>query len=166
MANKQALFGGEVSEAYAAFLKINQPIFDATLAAMRRDLGAIGGAEDGAGLKLLDIAAGPGQPSLTIAEAFPHCAITCTDISPDMVEKAKARAPLPLPFSSPLHFSTRAKNPEITCHSCRAQHVRAPRQQGNLAAHPNVSFAVVDASDLSAFPDASFDVVSRGRRAH
>lgn len=96
------LFGGEVSKAYSKFFKLNQPIFDATLSAIKRDLAAMGAAQDGAGLTVLDIASGPGQPSVTISEAFPECRITCTDISPDMVEKAKAgRGGLALPAELP-----------------------------------------------------------------
>lgn len=136
-----------MSKAYGKFLKLNQPIFDATLSALKRDLAAIGAAKDAAGLNIVDIASGPGQPTLTIAEAFPGASITCTDISPDMVQSAKVRADA---------LRKMKTLPTVINHST---HHHACCSQGNLASAKNVKFAVVDASDLSAFPDASFDVV-------
>jgi SAM-dependent methyltransferase len=37
----------------------------------------------------LDIASGPGEPGISIAKAFPQVHVTITDISPDMINKAK-----------------------------------------------------------------------------
>ena len=54
------------------------------------------------GTQLLDLASGPGNPSLQLAKALPGLAVRCTDASDDMVEKAKGRQgkdPLP-PFAS------------------------------------------------------------------
>lgn len=44
------------------------------------------------GTQLLDLASGPGNPSLQLAKAYPGLAIRCTDGSEDMVEKAKGLA--------------------------------------------------------------------------
>ena len=47
----------------------------------------------GPGLKVLDLASGPGDPALSIAEAVgPTGRVTATDQSPEMVEGAKSRA--------------------------------------------------------------------------
>lgn len=46
----------------------------------------------GAGIKLLDVGAGPGEPACHLAKRFPAAQITCTDLEPDMVAKARARA--------------------------------------------------------------------------
>lgn len=45
------------------------------------------------GQSVLDVAGGPGEPSLTIAETVgPEGAVTCTDFAAEMVEAAKAAA--------------------------------------------------------------------------
>jgi SAM-dependent methyltransferase len=45
------------------------------------------------GQKVLDVAGGPGEPSLTIAEAVgPSGSVTCTDAAPEMVAAAEAEA--------------------------------------------------------------------------
>ena len=44
------------------------------------------------GTQLLDLASGPGNPSLQLAKAYPGLAVRCTDASEDMVEKAKGLA--------------------------------------------------------------------------
>jgi SAM-dependent methyltransferase len=43
-------------------------------------------------VSLLDLASGPGEPGLSIAQRYPHVDVTVTDISPDQVEKAKSRS--------------------------------------------------------------------------
>lgn len=42
--------------------------------------------------QMLDLAAGPGEPSCYLAAAFPSARVLCTDVSEDMVPKAAARA--------------------------------------------------------------------------
>jgi ubiquinone/menaquinone biosynthesis C-methylase UbiE len=45
------------------------------------------------GQSVLDVAGGPGEPSLTIAEVVgPHGTVTCTDAVPEMVETARSEA--------------------------------------------------------------------------
>ena len=44
------------------------------------------------GTQLLDLASGPGNPSLQLAKAYPGLVVRCTDASEDMVEKAKGLA--------------------------------------------------------------------------
>jgi ubiquinone/menaquinone biosynthesis C-methylase UbiE len=39
--------------------------------------------------RILDIASGPGEPGISIAKAFPHTHVIITDISQDMINKAK-----------------------------------------------------------------------------
>jgi SAM-dependent methyltransferase len=41
---------------------------------------------------ILDVGAGPGEPSCTFKASFPNAKVVCTDVSSDMVDKAKARA--------------------------------------------------------------------------
>ena len=41
-------------------------------------------------IDILDLASGPGQPSMLMAETLPASRITCTDFAPDMVEKARS----------------------------------------------------------------------------
>ena len=43
-------------------------------------------------LEVLDIAAGSGEPSVTVAKAHPEIHITLTDLAPEMVAQARARA--------------------------------------------------------------------------
>jgi len=50
------------------------------------------GKESGGKGSVLDLASGPGNPSMQLAEAFPQLKVKCTDASPDMVDKAKALA--------------------------------------------------------------------------
>ena len=44
------------------------------------------------GATVLDVASGPGEPALTLAQALPHLAVVSTDALPDMVAQAQARA--------------------------------------------------------------------------
>src|SRR5512145_810351 len=45
------------------------------------------------GQSVLDVAGGPGEPSLTIAETIgPNGSVTCTDAVPEMVEAARHEA--------------------------------------------------------------------------
>jgi len=113
-------FGGAVADAYLRVFECNAPMFDAVLRCVRSDVAAAAPGRDGAGLRILDLASGPGEPATTLARALPGAAVACTDFAPDMVAKAKVRA----------------------------------------ARLSNVSFAVVDAADLSAHADASVDVLT------
>ncbi|KAG8466414.1 hypothetical protein KFE25_002170 [Diacronema lutheri] len=51
--------------------------------------GALGPSRAG---NVLDLASGPGEPGITIAKLLPDARVVCTDISVDMVNKARARA--------------------------------------------------------------------------
>jgi SAM-dependent methyltransferase len=113
-------FGGAVADAYLRVFECNAPMFAAVLAAVRADVPAAAPGRAGDGLRLLDVASGPGEPATTLARALPGAAVACTDVAPDMVAKARVRA----------------------------------------AGLPNVTFAVVDAADLSAHADASVDVLT------
>lgn len=42
--------------------------------------------------KIVDLASGPGEPAVTLASSLPHMTIFATDISPDMVNIAAAKA--------------------------------------------------------------------------
>ena len=44
------------------------------------------------GATVLDVASGPGEPALTIAQSFPTLAVISTDAQPDMVAQAQKRA--------------------------------------------------------------------------
>jgi len=50
-------------------------------------VGLIGNRTD---TRVLDIATGPGQPGITIAQTLPNSKVYCTDISADMIAKCKA----------------------------------------------------------------------------
>ena len=79
------------------------PMFDAEVMALYRlvnqnmvpmwdRVAATVGEESGGAGTVLDLASGPGNPSLQLAAKFPGLKVTCSDASPDMVEKAKAIA--------------------------------------------------------------------------
>src|SRR5215467_6087735 len=80
----------EWSENAAAWRKHNdtiRTIFTPLTAAMIEDAGI------SAGQSVLDVAGGPGEPSLTIAEVVgPEGSVTCTDAVADMVATAAAEA--------------------------------------------------------------------------
>eukprot|EP00930_Biecheleria_cincta_P004288 TRINITY_DN105195_c0_g1_i1.p1 TRINITY_DN105195_c0_g1~~TRINITY_DN105195_c0_g1_i1.p1 ORF type:complete len:289 (+),score=51.50 TRINITY_DN105195_c0_g1_i1:51-917(+) len=69
---------------YARLFMNNKPMFDRMSAAVLEKLPTGG--------KILDLASGPGEPSITLATLDAKAQITCTDFQPSMNEKAKARA--------------------------------------------------------------------------
>jgi len=82
-----AKFDGEVSALYARMFEQhmhpNGP-WNKMLAATKSAL------PDGKG-KVIDLATGPGEPAGMIARALPHASVVATDVSEDMVDKARAR---------------------------------------------------------------------------
>jgi SAM-dependent methyltransferase len=79
-------FDGELAvKAYTA-------LFEGNLPGWEKMAGQLSLPDDGAGASILDLGAGPGEPSCFIAERFPKAVVTCTDLSADMVEKSKLRA--------------------------------------------------------------------------
>jgi len=79
-------FSGEAAVAYAA-------VFEALHVSWNEHVKLIKQyPNSGDALSILDIGSGPGEPSCTLAAAFPNAKVTCTDVAPDMNEKAKARA--------------------------------------------------------------------------
>lgn len=70
---------------YAKIFEINQPCWD-------KIADEINNAHSSHVVSLLDIGAGPGEPTTTILSKVPAVdRITCTDAQPTMIEKAKAR---------------------------------------------------------------------------
>lgn len=88
-------------------------------------------ADGGAGVHILDVGSGPGEPACHLKHAFPHAEVTSTDKEADMVDKAKARAE---GLGRRLHFNV-----------CSAE---------DLTVFPNASFDVVTANFVLMFvPD-------------
>jgi SAM-dependent methyltransferase len=77
-------FEGAAAEAYST-------IFESLAPAWNMHVKLIA-ADKADAVSILDIGSGPGEPSCTLAAAFPSAKITCTDVSADMNAKAKARA--------------------------------------------------------------------------
>ena len=86
-------FGGAIADAYLRVFECNKPMFDAVLRRVRADVPSAAEGSAGDGLRVLDLASGPGEPATTLAKALPAAAVTCTDYAADMVSKAKARFP-------------------------------------------------------------------------
>lgn len=107
-------FSGATSSAY-------ERIFGAVHEAWSRIASECAFPNDGAGMSILDVGSGPGEPACLLKQTFPRAEVTSTDPEADMVDKAKARA-------------------------------------GKLGLQ--LGFNICSAADLSAFPDASFDVVT------
>lgn len=80
-------FDGATAAAY-------ETIFESLEPCWKKHAGLISrySADAGGEFSILDIGSGPGEPSCTLAAAFPAAKITCTDVAPDMNAKAKARA--------------------------------------------------------------------------
>lgn len=79
-------FDGASAEAY-------ETIFESLVPAWKKHADIISNYAGSDGdISILDIGAGPGEPSCTIAAALPKAKITCTDVSEDMISKAKTRA--------------------------------------------------------------------------
>lgn len=69
---------------YARLFVNNSPMFDRMSTAVLERLPTGG--------KVLDLASGPGEPSVTLATRDAKAQITCTDFQPGMIEKAQIRA--------------------------------------------------------------------------
>lgn len=69
---------------YARLFMNNKPMFKRMSAAVLEKLPTNG--------KVLDLASGPGEPSLTLATMDPNVQIICTDFQAEMNEKAQTRA--------------------------------------------------------------------------
>jgi len=69
---------------YARLFMNNKPMFDRMSTAVLQKLPKSG--------KVLDLASGPGEPSVTLATMEPNAHIICTDSQAAMTEKAKTRA--------------------------------------------------------------------------
>lgn len=81
-------FGAEISDAYATVFENNAPMWGKITELVGRGLAG----KELAEVKILDVGSGPGEPSTTLAKAFPQASIVCTDKEADMVAKAEKRA--------------------------------------------------------------------------
>lgn len=79
-------FEGAAAEAYAI-------IFESAAPSWHKHISVISGYSNAkSAIEILDVGSGPGEPACTFAAEFPSAKVTCTDISADMIEKAKKRA--------------------------------------------------------------------------
>ena len=78
-------FDGATAAAYETIFESLAPCWEKHAALVSKYAGA-------GELSVLDIGSGPGEPSCTLAATFPTAKITCTDVAPDMNDKAAARA--------------------------------------------------------------------------
>jgi len=86
-----AKFDAEMSELYSRFAaQHNHPRGPWPM--MLKTVQAVVPPEGGAGLKVLDLASGPGQPAITIAQAIPNAQVIATDVSEDMIGQARDAA--------------------------------------------------------------------------
>lgn len=69
---------------YAKIFMNNKPMFDRMATEVLEKLPMDG--------EVLDLASGPGEPSVTLATLDPQAKIVCTDFQPEMNERARARA--------------------------------------------------------------------------
>lgn len=83
------LFGGDTAELYAKIFEQHAHPDGPWKLMISAARGAF--APSGAG-NLLDIASGPGEPGILIAQEMPGVHVVCTDISVDMVNKARTRS--------------------------------------------------------------------------
>mmetsp|Transcript_5290 Transcript_5290/g.13161 ORF Transcript_5290/g.13161 Transcript_5290/m.13161 type:complete len:294 (+) Transcript_5290:158-1039(+) len=86
-------------------------------------------ADHGAGIAILDVGSGPGEPACQLKKVFPQAEVTSTDLEADMVGKAKKRAER---LGVQLKFAV-----------CGAE---------NLSPFPDASFDVVTANFVLMFP--------------
>ena len=88
-------FDGEIARLYGQFFNQLKPSWVDMLTAVDRvNTGGFGRPKstktDPHLRHVLDIASGPGQPALLVAEKYRSTNIECTDVSPDMVAQAAA----------------------------------------------------------------------------
>ena len=93
----QNQFDGDVAEMYGKFFNQVKPSWEAMLAAVDRvNAGGFGRPKsqrpDSHMQRVLDLASGPGQPALLIADKYRATRVESTDVSPDMVAQARASA--------------------------------------------------------------------------
>lgn len=78
-------FGLSLADLYLPFDRGMGPAIDCTVSAVRQ-------LAPGANFSLLDIGSGPGEPACSLAAAFPRARVICSDVAPDMIARAAARA--------------------------------------------------------------------------
>ena len=83
-ASKAPMFDEKVVMLYGLVNQNLIPMWDRVAATIAEESSGSG--------TVLDLASGPGNPSLQLAAKYPELKVTCTDASPDMVDKAKALA--------------------------------------------------------------------------
>ena len=76
----------EKSRVFASFFDAGLPMWQSML-----DLALVEAVVPSPGGNILDLGAGPGEPSCHFAAAYPEATVTCTDLAPPMVELAKGR---------------------------------------------------------------------------
>ncbi|XRB16773.1 methyltransferase [Pseudoscourfieldia marina] len=81
---RQPQFDGEVAELYAKVFEQLRPSWCKHIAHVTRHAKV----KKLSAPKVLDVASGPGQPAITIAQRMPMAQVTSTDVSPDMVAQA------------------------------------------------------------------------------
>lgn len=86
MSNQPTQFDGETAELYSRIFKLHYHNDGPWKMMVEATEKAIGSNEKP---KILDLATGPGEPGTLLSKRFPQGDILLTDISPDMVEKAK-----------------------------------------------------------------------------
>eukprot|EP00241_Pyramimonas_parkeae_P005936 CAMPEP_0114272074 /NCGR_PEP_ID=MMETSP0058-20121206/28224_1 /TAXON_ID=36894 /ORGANISM="Pyramimonas parkeae, CCMP726" /LENGTH=401 /DNA_ID=CAMNT_0001391147 /DNA_START=3493 /DNA_END=4699 /DNA_ORIENTATION=- len=79
-------FSGEVVELYNLMFEQNVPSWEAIAAAVSRNT------TPGQPLQILDLAAGPGEPTCHMAARLKNATFLCTDVSDEMVSNAVKRA--------------------------------------------------------------------------
>lgn len=74
------------------------------------------------GAKVLDVASGAGEPAATLALALPDVSFISSDVSDDMVQKAVAVSPLPVPHRTALLASPTIAQPSVWFNKGRRVH--------------------------------------------
>jgi ubiquinone/menaquinone biosynthesis C-methylase UbiE len=77
-------FDGQLMQVYITLFESMQPCWDLIGDKLALE-------NEGEGMTILDLGAGPGEPTCTLAKKYPKAKFVCTDFSGDMVEKAKGR---------------------------------------------------------------------------
>lgn len=78
---QQPDFGGEVARLYGDFFVQLRPSWERHVEAVAQHVAP-------APMTILDIASGPGQPAMLLAQRFPTATVLSTDLAPDMVAQA------------------------------------------------------------------------------
>lgn len=75
--------GAAVEQEHTELLR---PLFDHIVSRVDQNVGR------SSAVAILDIATGPGEPSLSVAKALPACSVVATDLAAGMIAKARGRA--------------------------------------------------------------------------